>query len=195
MSPIILWIVFVQELYHSLGHLTVLTGFRVPTRKDLVAVHWYFLTNAACAAVAYYLHQAPYFYPILILQQWQHIFYFSTWDVSAAAKRVISWSSLDWDRNRWNQIDLVLGTAFDLGVHVANTYLLGVQLSLVSILLGLVVVAGLCRAVLFNSKFAWASRYSAIPSWVAKRIKPLTVEQRQEVTWMDKLAGTVAAAE
>ena len=26
-------------------------------------------------------------------------------------------------------------------------------------------------------RFAWASRYSAIPSWVAKRIKPLTVEQ------------------
>jgi len=174
------------------SHFAVLFGLRLLPRKDLVSVRWYFLTDAACAAVAYYLHQAPYFYPILILQQWQHIFYFSTWDVSAAAKRVISWSSLDWDRNRWNQIDLVLGTAFDLGVHVANTYLLGIQLSVASILLGLLVVAGLCQAVLFNSKFAWASRYSAIPSWVAKRIKPLTVEQRQEVTWMDKLAGTVA---
>ena len=53
-------------------------------------------------------------------QQWQHIFYFSTWDKSWAAKRVISWSSLDWDRGRWNQIDLVAGTAFDLGVHMAN---------------------------------------------------------------------------
>ena len=28
----------------------------------------------------------PYFYPILILQQWQHIFYFSTWDNSPAGK-------------------------------------------------------------------------------------------------------------
>ncbi len=26
---------------------------------------------------------------------------------SWAAKRVISWSSLDWDRGRWNQLDLV----------------------------------------------------------------------------------------
>ena len=30
--------------------------------------------------------QAEYFYFILILQQWQHIFYYSTWDSSAAAK-------------------------------------------------------------------------------------------------------------
>ena len=37
-------------------------------------------------------------------------------------QRVISWSSLDWDRGRWNQFDLVLGTAFDMGVHLANTW-------------------------------------------------------------------------
>ena len=86
-------------------------------------------------------------------------------------------SSLDWDRNRWNQIDLVLATGFDLGVHMANTwvvfpisvleitkvppphththpsrYLLGVQLSVVSTLAALLVVAALCRAILFNSK-------------------------------------------
>ena len=41
--------------------------------------------------------------------------------MSWAAKRVISWSSLDWDRSRWNQLDLVFGTAFDMMVHVANT--------------------------------------------------------------------------
>ena len=28
-----------------------------------------------------------------------------------------------------------------------------------------------------NFRFAWGSRYSAVPSWIAKRIKPLTVEQ------------------
>ena len=65
--------------------------------------------------------QAPHFFPVLILQQWQHIYYYSTWDQSGPAKRVISWSSLDWDRGRWNQLDLVIGTAFDLSVHLANT--------------------------------------------------------------------------
>ena len=36
-------------------------------------------------------------------------------------QRVISWSSLDWDQGRWNQLDLVIGTTFDLSVHIANT--------------------------------------------------------------------------
>merc|ERR1712189_70061 len=152
---------------------------------NLVSVRWYFLTDAGCAAVAYYLHQAPYFYPILILQQWQHIFYFSTWDVSAAAKRVISWSSLDWDRNRWNQIDLVLGTAFDLGVHVANTYFLGTMIPLVTSSIAGIVACTLYYAVLYRQG-AWSTP-GRIPDWVAKRIKPLTEEQRQEVKWMDKL--------
>merc|ERR1712107_144346 len=140
MRDYLVGLMFFFEFYHSLAHVTVLTGFRMLPRKDLVRAKLYFLIDAACAALAYSLHQADYFYFILILQQRQHIFYYSTWDKSAAAKRVISWSSLDWNRGRWNQLDLVLGTAFDLGVHVANTYLLGVKLSFVSILLGLFVV-------------------------------------------------------
>ena len=100
----------------------MLTGYRMLPRKDLVATRYYFLLDAAGAAIAFAVHQVAWLYPILILQQWQHIFYFSTWDKSAAAKRVISWSSLDWDRGRWNQVDLVLGTAFDMGVHMANTW-------------------------------------------------------------------------
>merc|ERR1719150_1607050 len=166
---------FFFELYHSLAHLTVLTGYRMLPRKDLVKAKTYFIIDAACAAIAYAIHQADYFYFILILQQWQHIFYYSTWDKSAAAKRVISWSSLDWDRGRWNQLDLVLGTAFDMSIHIANAVFLSAYLSTQSLTVALILVAGLCRAILFNSKFAWASRYSAIPSWVAKRIKPLTV--------------------
>merc|ERR1712110_1175635 len=124
-KDVILCFAFFFELYHSIAHLSVLTGFRMLPRKDLVRAKQYFIIDEACAAIAYALHQAPNFYFILILQQWQHIFYYSTWDQSAAAKRVISWSSLDWDRGRWNQLDLVLGTAFDLFVHLVNTYFLG----------------------------------------------------------------------
>merc|ERR1712212_1309136 len=111
MSGIVFWLVFVQELYHSLGHLTVLTGYRMLPRKDLVATRYYFLLDAAGAAIAFAVHQVAWLYPILILQQWQHIFYFSTWD-----------------RGRWNQVDLVLGTAFDMGAHMANTYFIGSML-------------------------------------------------------------------
>jgi len=176
---------FFFEFYHSLAHLTVLTGYRMLPRKDLVRAKQYFIIDAACAAIAYAIHQADYFYFILILQQWQHIFYYSTWDKSAAAKRVISWSSLDWDRGRWNQLDLVLGTAFDMLVHMANTYFLGTMIPLVTSSIAGIVACTLYYAVLYRQG-AWSTP-GRIPDWVAKRIKPLTEEQRQEVKWMDKL--------
>merc|ERR1712029_844171 len=178
---------FFFELYHSLAHLTVLTGYRMLPRKDLVRAKQYFIIDAACAAIAYAIHQADYFYFILILQQWQHIFYYSTWDKSAAAKRVISWSSLDWNRGRWNQLDLVLGTAFDLSVHLANTYFLGAMMTFSAQL-----VAGLTALILYeaiihrNKTLAWSSP-SNIPDWVARRIKPLSEEQVQPVAWMENL--------
>ena len=49
---------FVKGIFiFQLGHLTVLTGYRMLPRKDLVAVRYYFL-DAACAVIAYYIHQA-----------------------------------------------------------------------------------------------------------------------------------------
>merc|ERR1712212_1393391 len=186
MSGIVFWLVFVQELYHSLGHLTVLTGYRMLPRKDLVATRYYFLLDAAGAAIAFAVHQVGWLYPILILQQWQHIFYFSTWDKSAAAKRVISWSSLDWDRGRWNQIDLVIGTTFDMSVHIANTYFIGSMLNASSIIPGIILSLIFYQLVIMGSRFAWASKNS-MPDWVAKRIKPLSSEQIQEIQWMDQL--------
>ena len=37
--------------------MTVLTGYRMLPRKDLVRAKQYFIIDAACAAVAYSLHQ------------------------------------------------------------------------------------------------------------------------------------------
>jgi len=192
-KDVLLCFAFFFELYHSIAHLSVLTGFRMLPRKDLVRAKQYFIIDAACAATAYALHQAPNFYFFLILQQWQHIFYYSTWDQSAAAKRVISWSSLDWDRGRWNQLDLVMGTAYDLGIHLANTYFLGNMISIPSQFIGTICCFILYYVVIYDSKFAvfgrkgaWSSR-SNVPDWVSKRIEPLTKEQVQEVPWMDKL--------
>jgi len=118
---ILLYLVFVSELYHAVAHCIVLTGYRLLPRTNVVAAQWYFIWDILAAAMAYYIHQVEGFFPILIIQQVQHIFYLTTWDQSWAAKRVISWSSLEWDRGRWNQVDLVVGTMFDIGVHAANT--------------------------------------------------------------------------
>ena len=41
----------------QIAHLSVLTGFRMLPRKDLVRAKQYFIIDAACAAIAYALHQ------------------------------------------------------------------------------------------------------------------------------------------
>ena len=127
---------------------------------------------------------------------------------------MISWSSLDWDRGRWNQLDLVLGTAFDMGVHMANTYFLGCMISGLSQAVAVSCTIGLYYFVIYNSKYvltvgfnfivecrvnffinkifrlgAW-SHPDNMPDWVKRRIKPLTEEQVQEVKWMDKLQSS-----
>merc|ERR1712179_879136 len=166
----LLCLVFVSELYHSVAHCIVLTGYRLLPRTNVVAAQWYFIWDLLAAALAYYIH----------------IFYLTTWDKSWAAKRVISWSSLEWDRGRWNQVDLVLGTIFDIGVHAANTYFLGTLLSLGSVIpLTMVTLLGVI-SIMQGSRFAWASK-TKIPDWIRERIKPLTSDQRQEIQWLDKL--------
>ena len=75
-------------------------------RKDLVRAKQYFIIDAACAAIAYTLHQvrkldnsfyvfeippttsiqAENFFIILFLQQCQHIYYYTTWDKSGPTK-------------------------------------------------------------------------------------------------------------
>ena len=41
----------------QVAHVTVLTGYRLLPRKDLVRAKQYFIIDAACAAIAYTLHQ------------------------------------------------------------------------------------------------------------------------------------------
>ena len=41
----------------QVAHVTVLTGYRLLPRKDLVQAKQYFIIDAACAAIAYTLHQ------------------------------------------------------------------------------------------------------------------------------------------
>ncbi|XP_023331234.1 uncharacterized protein LOC111703510 [Eurytemora carolleeae] len=186
---LVYWIFLVIEAYHALAHCVVLFGLKLLPRKDLVSVRYYFLIDAACAAVAYSLHRNEYMLPFLIVQQWQHIFYFSTWDVSRAAKRVISWSSLDWDRGRWNQLDLVFGTAFDMSIHIANAVFIGMTLSRTGIVLAVSVVGILYALVIENPKFAWSSK-NHMPDWVARRVKPLSPDQVQEIAVFEKLNGS-----
>ena len=88
--------------------------------------------------------------------------------------QIITWSSLDWFKsdlgNRW-EIDSILGTTFDLVVHICMTYCLGQYLSTVLILANLVLVQAVVLVLLFGPYYAWASPGN-IPAWIKKRIHP-----------------------
>ena len=122
---------------------------------------------------------------------------------SWVTSRVLSWSSLDWDRGRWNQLDLVLGTSFDILTHVINSYclfqVLDVGMSMIGVYL--LVVIMLVIGILFNPKLAWANanQLENAPSWIKDRVRPLTKEQSQKWEFVEslgsKLFGGYTAAE
>ena len=108
---------------------------------------------------------------------------------------MISWSSLDWDRGRWNQLDLVIGTAFDTLVHAMNAwFLMEAGMSWTSVALALAVVAAYTGLILFNPSLAWSSfkkDKEAIPEWIRKKVKQLTPDQRNELRWVERLGSKI----
>ena len=105
------------------------------------------------------------------------------------AKRVVSWSSLDWDRGRWIQIDLVLGTLFDVMIHAMNSALLIPQVSSVeTIFICVGFDAVLLAVVLFNPKLAW-SNPAHVPTWVQKRVRTLSADERQEIKTIENIGS------
>merc|ERR1712241_887155 len=100
------------------------------------------------------------FWQIIFLQNIQHAFYVLTWpDSSWLTSRVLSRSSLDWDRGRWNQMDLVIGTSFDIFTHILNAYCLFeiCDHSINVMIIHLVVVLILVVGIMYNPKLAWAN--------------------------------------
>lgn len=125
---------------------------------------------------------------IAILKLFLQTFIFS-WVTS----RVLSWSSLDWDRGRWNQLDLVIGTSFDIFTHMVNSYFLFQILNcdLTAVALYFIVEMVLVIGILFNPTSSWsnANKLDNAPMWVKDRIKPLTKEQRQEWEIVESLGS------
>ena len=104
------------------------------------------------------------------------------------SKRVVSWSSLDWDRSHWKQVDLVLGTLFDALIHAMNVSLLVQHLVSVNVLItSLIVTLILFLMVIYNPKLAWANPESKIPDWIKLRMRPLSDDERQEWKSMEIL--------
>lgn len=88
--------------------------------------------------------------------------------------QIINWSSLDYLktelRHRW-ELDSILGTTFDICVHLCMAYFLGQYLSIVQVFLSLALVQAGVLVVLFGPYYAWANPGN-IPPWIQKRIHP-----------------------
>merc|ERR1712142_1315860 len=165
-------ILFTLEFFHFLTHVMVLSGWRMLPRRILAKQRIYFMVDLVCVAASYLIHRK--YLPFILLQNLQHLYYFFTWEKSGPSKRVVSWSSLDWDRGRWNQIDLVLGTLFDTLIHAINASLLIQHVSSSSatiLIVSLIITFLMAMLVVFNPKLAWANPAAQIPDWIKLRMR------------------------
>ena len=90
--------------------------------------------------------------------------------------QIVDWSSLDWFQSPKGgglELDNILGTLFDVVVHVGTLCVLGSYLSTVQILLPLALAQTTVVAVMYNPRLAWSSPGSSLPPWVQRRILPL----------------------
>lgn len=172
---------FVLECYHLIGHCAVLFRLRLLPRKDLVRIRYYFLLDTLTVFTVSFVYTGTLRW-LAALQMVQHLFFFFTWNENQYTKKVISWSSLDWTKtsgthSRW-EWDVILGTAFDAGVHSINTYILSQFLSIVEVGVALALVLGVSLLILFNSRLAWCSP-SSVPAWINRRIRPVDMAEVQ----------------
>ncbi|ESO85761.1 hypothetical protein LOTGIDRAFT_235727 [Lottia gigantea] len=167
-------ILFTLECYHIIGHLAILLRIRMLPRRDLVRIRLYFLVDALTVFITNFIYIGKLKW-LATLQIIQHLFYFFTWDQSYLAKKIIDWSSLDWFSSYKNgrvELDSILGTAFDVGVHAINAYILSQYMSMLEIFIGVSISYMSIGYFLFSSKYAWSSPYS-MPKWVQQRIRPI----------------------
>lgn len=158
-----------------LGHLAVLLRVRLLPRRDLVRLRLYFLLDGLTSLVTAFCYTGRLRW-LVALHVLQHLYYFCFWEKTTLAKRVVNWSSLEFQQtskcSQW-EIDNVIGTLFDVVVHICNICALAGYLSTVQIVMVLVFAQCSICCVLYNPRFAWASP-SAMPPWVQKRLTALS---------------------
>ncbi|XP_064628381.1 uncharacterized protein LOC135487982 [Lineus longissimus] len=172
-------LLFIAEFYHIIGHIIILFRLRMLPRKDLVRLRPYFLIDALTVFITAFVYTGTMRW-LALLQNIQHLYYFFTWNKSTYTKKVISWSSLDWTQSsnsklRW-EWDVILGTSFDVVVHMVNCYILLQFMTSVETIIALILGNVLSFVVLCNSKFAWASP-TKVPGWVGRRIQPVNEKE------------------
>lgn len=167
-------VAFCFECYHIVGHCAVLFRIRLLPRKDLVRIRYYFLIDLMTVFCSSFVILGKLQW-LAVIQMLQHMYYFVYWEQTSLSKKIVSWSSIDWIRSKFHQewhLDSILGTAFDVMVHVLMAFFLGQRLTTVQIIIGLVLVQCSSFTILNGPWLAWSNPWVA-PKWIEKRIKPL----------------------
>lgn len=167
----IAWFLFTLEWYHIWGHCLILFRIRLLPRKDLVRIRWYFMVDLLTVFASSILFTGKLRW-LACLQILQHAYYFVYWDQTGLAKKIINWSSLDRTltdlNNKW-EFDSIVGTSFDVVVHLCMAYHLGQYLNTVQVISSLVLVQAGVLLLLFGPYYAWATP-GKIPAWIRKRL-------------------------
>ncbi|XP_062611067.1 uncharacterized protein LOC134272906 [Saccostrea cucullata] len=171
-------VLFFVECYHVCGHLSIAFRIRMLPRKDLYRIRFYILLDPVSGILTtfVFLQRIQWLSVLHFLQQ---LYYFLFWEKTRHAKKILSWSSLDWTASKLKEewhFESILGLSFDTGVHVTMAFFLSQYLSTVQIFVCLFLVQCLALVVLCGPWYAWSSP-SAIPKWVQKRIRPLSKEE------------------
>ncbi|KAK7494817.1 hypothetical protein BaRGS_00013944 [Batillaria attramentaria] len=184
---------FLLEAYHVLGHLAVLLRVRLLPRRDLVRLRAYFLVDGLSSLITAFCFTGRLQW-LVGLHVLQHLYYFFFWEKTDLAKRygvsvvvtvlpttqmteIVDWSSLDFFHSHKSggpkcELDNIVGTLFDVVVHLCNLCVLASYLTTVQVLFVLVLAQCSICCVLYNPRFAWSSP-SAMPPWVQKRLSSL----------------------
>ncbi|XP_052089029.1 uncharacterized protein LOC127725787 [Mytilus californianus] len=173
-SNVLTIICFCLEAYHIVGHCAVLFRVRLLPRKDLVRIRYYFLIDLMTVFVSSFVVLGRLQW-LAVIQMCQHMYYFLFWEQTGPAKKIISWSSIDWTKSKFYKewhLDSILGTAFDVGVHVLMAFLLGQRMTTVQVIIGLVIVQCSSFTIMNGPWLAWSNPWDT-PKWIEKRVKPL----------------------
>ncbi|XP_060588523.1 uncharacterized protein LOC132743939 [Ruditapes philippinarum] len=174
----IAFFLFTLEWFHIWGHTLILFRVRLLPRKDLVRIRYYFLVDLLTVFSSSILFTGKLRW-LAVLQIIQHAYYFVFWEKNWVSRKIVTWSSLDWFksdlRTRW-ELDSIIGTTFDIVVHVCMAYYLGQYLDVVEVMVALSIVQVGVLVLLFGPYYAWAAPGKE-PAWIEKRIHPEKIKE------------------
>lgn len=167
---IVATILFVSEVFNAWAHFAVLFRIRLLPRADMSAKRYYFLMEMAIMLATLLFTENLSL--LVVINIVLHSYYVTFWETTHFAKKIVTWSSLDWLQSKlakhweWDSVLIVL---FDLSVHIWNVFSLWEFLSNIQLLIAFNFAVVLIVVYFYGSTSSWSSPNNIQPL-VQKRI-------------------------